>query len=51
MARRRSKKRTTRGGKNIVLGGRKYNCRAKRVHAFGKRKQVAHAYCKRIKKK
>lgn len=47
---RKSSKHAVRGGKNVTLGGRKYNCRAKRVKAFGRKSKVAHAYCKRVHK-
>lgn len=52
MAKRKgSKKRSSGGrGKRIVIGGRSYKCRAKRVSAFGRRKKVVRAYCARVQK-
>ena len=38
--------------RTFKIGGRRYNCHAVRVKAFGRRtKKVTRAYCKRIHKK
>jgi len=52
-ARRKGKKAAAhRGGKNIKLGGRKYNCSAKKVKkGFGRKGKTVRAYCRRIAKK